>query len=85
MNIMRKIMGYAPGLAFLGTVKLRVFCGLAQILIHVSTVKINILCRNRVRWNQLVITVSEINRFYMQCKDLLLQHGMNLLFFTIKL
>ena len=66
-------MGYAPRLAFLGTVKLRVFCGLAQILIHVSTVKINILCRNRVRWNQLVITVSEINRFYIQCKDLWLQ------------
>ena len=39
-------MGYAPGLAFLGTVKLRVFCGLAQVLIHVSTVKINILYRN---------------------------------------
>ena len=48
MNIMRKIMGYAPGLAFLGTVKLRVLWGLAQVLIHVSTVKINILCRNRV-------------------------------------
>ena len=68
MNIMRKIMGYAPGLAFLSTVKLRVLWGLAQVLIYVSTVKINILRRNRVRWNQLLITVSEINRFYMQCK-----------------
>ena len=61
-------MGYAPELAFLGTVKLRLLWGLAQVLIHVSTVKINILRRNRVRWNQLLITVSEINRFYMQCK-----------------
>ena len=61
-------MGYALGLAFLGTVRLRVFWGLTQVLIHVSTVKINILRRNRVRWNQLLITVSEINRFYMQCK-----------------
>ena len=85
MNIMRKIMGYAPGLAFLGTVKLRVLWGLAQVLIHVSTVKINILRRNRVRWNQLVITVIEINRFYMQCKDSLLQHDMIFLSFTIKL
>ena len=42
-------MGYAPELAFLGTVKLRVLWGLAQVLIHVSTVKINILRRNRVR------------------------------------
>ena len=69
-------MGYAPGLAFLGTVKLRVFGGLAQVLIHVSTVKINILYRNRVRWNQLVITVSKINHFYMECKDLWLQYDM---------
>ena len=78
-------MGYAPGLAFLGTVKLRVLWGLAQVLIYVSTIKINILRRNRVRWNQLVITVSEINRFYMQCKDSLLQHDMIFLSFTIKL
>ena len=78
-------MSYAPGLAFLGTVKLRVLWGLAQVLVHVSTVKINILRRNRVRWNQLVITVSEINRFYMQCKDSLLQHDMVFLSFTIKL
>ena len=78
-------MGYAPGLAFLGTAKLRVLWGLAQVLVHVSTVKINILRRNRVRRNQLVITVSEINRFYMQCKDSLLQHEMIFLSFTIKL
>ena len=35
-------MSYAPGLAFLGTVKLRVLWGLAQVLVHVSTVKINL-------------------------------------------
>ena len=33
-------MGYAPGLAFLGTVTLRVLWGLAQVLVQVSTVKI---------------------------------------------
>ena len=54
-------MGYAPGLAFLGTVKLRVLWGLAQVLIHVSIVKINRLRSNRIRRNQLVITISEIN------------------------
>ena len=36
-------MGYAPGLAFLGTVKLRVLWGLAQVLVHISTVKINVV------------------------------------------
>ena len=76
-------MGYAPVLAILGTVKLRVLWGLAQVLIHVSTVKINILHRNRVRRNQLVIIVSEINRFYMQCKDSLLQHDMTFISFMI--
>ena len=49
MNITRKIMDYAPGLAFLGTVKLRVLWGLAQILVYVSTVKINFRCSNSVR------------------------------------
>ena len=78
-------MGYALGLAFLDTVKLRVLWGLAQVLVYVSTVKINRLCSNRIRRNQLVITVSEINRFYMQCKDSLLQHDMIFLSFTIKL
>ena len=78
-------MGYAPGLAFLGTIKLRVLWGLVQVLVQVSTVKINIRHSKRVRWNQLVVTVSEINRFYMQCKDSLLQHDMIFLFFTIKL
>ena len=57
-----------------GTVRLRVLWGLAQVLIHISIVMINALRRNRVRWNQLVVTVSEINRFYMQCNDLWLQH-----------
>ena len=76
-------MGYAPGLAFLGTVKLRVLWGLAQVLVQVSTIKINRLRSNRIRRNQLVVTVSEINRFYIQCKDLLLQHHMKCLSFTI--
>ena len=67
-------MGYAPGLAFLGTVKLRVLWGLAQVLVQVSTVKINFRRSKRVRWNQLVITIGEINRFYMQCKISWLLH-----------
>ena len=54
-------MGYALGLAFLGTVKLGVLWGLAQVLVYVSTVKINLRCSKRVHWNQFVITVSEIN------------------------
>ena len=47
------------------------------------TIKINRLRSNRIRRNQLVVTVSEINRFYIQCKDLLLQHHMKCLSFTI--
>ena len=78
-------MGYAPGLAFLGTVNLRVLWGLAQVLVQVSTIKINIRHSKRVQWNQLVVTISEINRFYMQCKDVLLQYDMIFLSFTIKL
>ena len=66
-------MGYAPGLAFLGTVKPRVFWGLAQVLSYVSTIKINVRRSESVRRNQLVVTVSEIESFYIQCKDLLLQ------------
>ena len=54
-------MGYAPGLAFLGTAKLRVLWGLAQVLVHVSTVNINLRRSKRIRWNQFVITVGEIN------------------------
>jgi hypothetical protein len=34
-------MGYATGLTFLGTVRLRGFWGLAQVLNYVSTIKIN--------------------------------------------
>ena len=59
-------MGYAPGLAFLGTVKLRVLWGLAQVLSYVSTIKINARRSKRVRRNQFVIAVNEINRFYMR-------------------
>ena len=32
------------------------------------TVQINLLLRTRVRGHQFVVTVREINRFYMQCK-----------------
>ena len=78
-------MVYAPGLAFLGTVKLRVLWGLAQVLVHVSTVKINVRRSTRVRKKQFVISVNEINRFYMQCKDSLLQYDIIFLSFTIKL
>ena len=78
-------MGYAPGLAFLGIVRLRVFWGLAQVLVRVSTIKINVCRSKRVRGNQLVVTVNEINQFYMQCKDSLLQHDIIFLSFTIKL
>ena len=59
-------MGYAPGLAFFGTVKLRVLWGLAQVLSYVSTIKINVRRSTRVRKNQFVIAVNEINRFYMR-------------------
>ena len=59
-------MGYAPGLAFLGTVKPRVFWGLAQVLSYVSTIKINARRSKRVRRNQFVIAVNEINRLYMR-------------------
>ena len=68
-------MGYAPGLAFLGTVKLRVLWGLAQVLVYVSTIKINLRRSNSVRWNQFVITVGEINRVYMQCKIFMVTIG----------
>ena len=68
-------MGYAPGLAFLGTVKLRVLWGLAQVLVYVSTVKINLRRSKRVHWNQFVITVGEINRVYMQCKIFMVTIG----------
>jgi len=59
-------MGYASGLAFLGTIKPRVLWGLAKFLVHVSTVKINVRRSTRVRKNQFVVAVNEINRFYMQ-------------------
>ena len=68
-------MGYATGLTFLGTVRLRGFWGLAQVLNNVSTIKINARRSKRVRRNQLVITTDKINRFYMQYKISWLQHG----------
>ena len=42
--------------------------GLAQVLRQVSTVQINLLLRTRVRGHQFVVSIREINRFYMQCK-----------------
>ena len=68
-------MGYAPGLAFLGTVKLRVLWGLAQVLVYVSTIKINLRRSKRVRRDQFVLTVGEINRVYMQCKIFMVTIG----------
>src|SRR6185437_10344623 len=59
---------YAPGLAFLGTVRQKSLWGLAQVLRQVSTVQIDLLIHTRVRGHQFVVTVREINRFYMQCK-----------------
>ena len=59
-------MGYAPGLAFLGTVRQENLWGLAQVLSYVSTIKINARRSKRVRRNQFVIAVNEINRFYMR-------------------
>ena len=52
-------MGYTPGLAFLSTVRLRGFWGLAQVLSYVSTIKINARHSKRVRRNQFVIAVNE--------------------------
>ena len=68
-------MGYAPGLAFLGTVKLRVLWRLTQVLVDVSTIKINLRSSERVRGNQFVITVGKINRVYMQCKIFMVTTG----------
>ena len=55
-------------LAFLGTVRQKSLWGLAQVLRQVSTVQGDLLIHTRVRGHQLVVTVREINRFYMQCK-----------------
>jgi hypothetical protein len=68
-------MGYALGLAFLGIIRLRVLWGLAQVLVHISTVKINLWSSKRVRGNQFVISVGEINRVYMQCKIFMVTTG----------
>ena len=66
MNITWKIIGYAPGLAFLGTVRQKNLWGLAQVLSYASTAQINFLINTRVRGHQFVFSVCEINRFYMQ-------------------
>ena len=54
--IIRKIVGLCSGAC------------LAQVLRQVSTVQIDLLIHTRVRGHQFVVTVREINRFYMQCK-----------------
>ena len=46
-------MGYAPELAFLGTVKLRVLWDLAQVLVHV-TVKINVRRNTKVCYYHMI-------------------------------
>src|SRR6185503_14046263 len=68
MNNNSKIRHNAPGLAFLGTVRQKSLWGLAQVLRQVSTIQIDLLIHTRVRGHQFVVTVREINRFYMQCK-----------------
>ena len=65
---MRKIMGLCTGACLLGHCQAEKPLGLAQVLRQVSTVQINLLLRTRVRGQQFVVTVREINRFYMQCK-----------------
>ena len=59
----------APGLAFLSTVSLGLFWDLAQVLIQVSIINRSTLRSDKVRGNQLVITVDQIYRFYMKCRD----------------
>ena len=39
-----------------------------QVLRQVSTVQIDLLIHTRVCGHQFVVTVREINHFYMQCK-----------------
>jgi hypothetical protein len=68
-------MGYAPGLTFLGTVKLRVLWVLAEVLVYVSTIKINLRRNKRIHWDQFAVTVGEINRVYMQCKIFMVTIG----------
>ena len=70
--IIRKIVGLCSELAFLGTVRQKSLWGLAQVLRQVSTVQVNLLLRTRVRGHQFVVTVREINRFYMQCEIMIL-------------
>ena len=61
-------MHNAPGLAFLGIVRQKSLWGLAQVLRQVSTVQIDLMLRTRVRGHQFVVSVREIERFYMQCQ-----------------
>ena len=69
MNEYAKIIGLkCTGLAFLSTVSLWLFWGLAQVLVQVSTIKSSTLRSSNTCGNQLVITVNKIYRFYMNAE-----------------
>ena len=71
MNIRRKIMGLCTGACLLGHCSkgsLGLFRTLVRVLFQVSIIKRDTLRSGSIRWHQLVISVREINRFYMQCK-----------------
>ena len=66
--IIRKIVGLCSGACLLGHCQAEKPLGLAQVLRQVSTIQINLLIHTRVHGHQLVVTVREIDRFYMQCQ-----------------
>ena len=66
--IIRKIVGLCSGACLLGHCQAEKPLGLAQVLRQVSTIQIDLLIHTRVRGHQFVVSVREINRFYMQCK-----------------
>ena len=66
--IIQKIVGLCSGACLLGHCQAEKPLSLAQVLRQVSTVQINLLLCTGVRGHQFVVTVREINRFYMQCK-----------------
>ena len=69
MNEYAKIIGFkCTGLAFLSTVSLGLFWGLAQVLVQVSKVNRGALRSDGVRWNQLVVTVDQVYRVYMHAE-----------------
>ena len=58
----------APGLSFLSTVSLGLFWDLAQVFIQINIISRSTLRSDKVRGNQLVITVDQIYRFYMNAE-----------------